>query len=201
MSPGFTDPAQQSQRAFRAILDALAHPTRPFSIAGPVQPPRPLSSAAAAIGLTLCDADTPVFLDAALTADGTDGTVAAWFAFQTGAPVHTDHTQAVFVFATGFERLPPLADLAAGTHEQPHRSATVVLDLAGPGPRRDGPEEERLRATGPGINGHSAFSAPRGFVEVWHRNTSRFPLGVDFLLVEDAQVTGLPRTTRLEGAA
>jgi alpha-D-ribose 1-methylphosphonate 5-triphosphate synthase subunit PhnH len=187
---------EETQRAFRAILDALARPTRPVPIAGPAQPPAPLSSAVAAVGLTLCDEDTPVHLDATLAADGA---VAAWFAFYTGAPVIGDPVEASFLFATAFDLLPPLDQLAAGTPEQPHRSATVVLDVTG---RHEG--GPRLRATGPGINGQAVFAAPwapADFADVWRRNTARFPMGVDLLLVEGDRISGLPRSTKLDGVA
>jgi alpha-D-ribose 1-methylphosphonate 5-triphosphate synthase subunit PhnH len=193
VTAAFVDPTRQTQRAFRAILEALARPTRAFDITGPTAPPAPLSRVAAAIALTVCDEDTPVWLDTVLAADGT---VAAWFAFYTGAPVIADPTRAGFVFATRFELLPPLAQLAAGTPEQPHQSTTIVLDVTG---QDGGPH---LRASGPGIEAEAEFAAPWAppdFVDVWRHNTARFPLGVDLLLVDGSQVRGLPRTTRLEG--
>ncbi|TQS42067.1 phosphonate C-P lyase system protein PhnH [Cryptosporangium phraense] len=187
----FTDPTRDAQRAFRAVLDALAHPTRPFPITGPDRPPAPLGRAAAAVGLTLCDDDTPVWIDPVLAADGA---VAAWFAFHTGAPVLSGPAEAAFVFATGFDALPPLTALAAGTPEQPHTSATIVLETTG----RNGRE---YRATGPGIDGEAGLVAPAAFGEFWRQNTERFPLGVDLLLVEGDRVRGLPRTTTLEGVS
>lgn len=180
-----------TQQAFRAVLEALSRPTRPVPIGGAERPPAPLSGTAAQVALTLCDEDTPVFLDGILAADGT---VAAWFAFHTGAPVIADLSRAAFVFAT---ELPPLQDLAAGTHEQPHHSATVVLEASGHG-------GQVLRATGPGIDGHAEFAAPwapEGFTDAWRRNTERFPMGVDLLLAEPGRIRGLPRTTMLEGVA
>jgi alpha-D-ribose 1-methylphosphonate 5-triphosphate synthase subunit PhnH len=175
-----------TQQAFRAILDALAHPTRPFPISGPAVP---FSRALAAVALTLCDEDTPVHLDPAF-----DSAVAAWFAFYTGAPVIAGPAEAAFLFA---RELPALDSLRAGTHEQPHQSATVVLEVGGG-------QGRRLRATGPGIDGHADFDAPwapADFVDRWRRNTARFPIGVDLLLVEGDQIRGLPRTTMLEGVA
>src|SRR5260370_27912876 len=65
LAPGFRDPVHDAQATFRAILDALAHPgrivERPVALAGPA--PAPLGDAAAAIALTLCDIDTPIWLD------------------------------------------------------------------------------------------------------------------------------------------
>jgi alpha-D-ribose 1-methylphosphonate 5-triphosphate synthase subunit PhnH len=196
MSACFTDPTRQTQQVFRAILEALARPTRPFPLDGPTEPPEPMGRGLAAVALTLCDEDTPVWIDPVLAADGA---VAAWFAFYTGAPVISDPALAAFVFALGFDRLPPPAELAAGTDEQPHRSATAVLDVAG-----HGTGDRRLRATGPGIDGYADFAAPWAppdFVDRWRANTERFPMGVDLLLVEGAQIRGLPRTTVLDGVA
>jgi alpha-D-ribose 1-methylphosphonate 5-triphosphate synthase subunit PhnH len=176
--------AEEAQQTFRAVLEALARPGRPFPLSG---------DGKAAVALALCDEDTPVWLDPVLAADGE---IAGWFAFYTGAPVIAEPERASFLFVTGFDRLPPLLDLAAGTPEQPHRSATVVIDVTG------AQENTTLRAEGPGINGYADFTAPwpAGFAELWRGNTDRFPMGVDLLLVDGDQVRGLPRTTHLDGA-
>ncbi|MDE3239589.1 MAG: phosphonate C-P lyase system protein PhnH, partial [Paracoccaceae bacterium] len=55
---GFTDPAHESARAFRAILNALARPGRIEAVTG-AQPPAPLSVAAGVVLLTLADPTTP----------------------------------------------------------------------------------------------------------------------------------------------
>jgi alpha-D-ribose 1-methylphosphonate 5-triphosphate synthase subunit PhnH len=107
-----------------------------------------------------------------------------------------DRAEASFLFGTGWM---PLDGLAAGTPEQPHRSATVVLDVSGAGAGG-----RQVRATGPGIDGYADLDvpwAPDDFLDQWQRNTARFPLGVDLLLVGPDHVRGLPRTTHLEGAA
>lgn len=193
-APGFADPTGDAQRAFRAVLDALAHPGRPYPLAGPATPPAALGNGLAAVLLTVLDEDTTVHLGPALAADDEVG---PWLAFHTGvrtAPVEA----AAFVVVTPAE-LPDLAGLAQGTEESPHTSATVVLDVRGVD------REHRVTGTGPGIDGSIAIDlwtasrpdADATFAEQWARNGRRFPRGVDLLLVDDHQLTALPRTTRL----
>lgn len=212
--PGFADPTRDAQRAFRAVLDALAHPTRSYPVAGPGKPPAALGRGLAAVALTLLDEDCVVWLGGAL---GRDAEVATWLAFHTGARRVDNPGAADFVIADP-DALPPLASLALGTDEAPHLSATVVLDVRGyANPAADpatgaaaaaatGPAAAlaagaaRLTMRGPGIDGSAELAAPwapEGFAEAWQRNTELFPRGIDLLLVDSGTVTGLPRTTLL----
>jgi alpha-D-ribose 1-methylphosphonate 5-triphosphate synthase subunit PhnH len=192
-APGFADPTRDAQRAFRAVLDALAHPARPWPLQGPDEPPAALGQGLAAVALTLLDEDCAAWLGGAL---GLDAETAAWLAFHTGARRAEDPAAAGFVI-TGPDALPPLESLALGTDEAPHLSATVVLDVRGcAGPAR-------FTAQGPGIDGTATLAAPwasDGFADAWQRNTELFPRGVDLLLVDSGTVTALPRTTRLTAA-
>jgi alpha-D-ribose 1-methylphosphonate 5-triphosphate synthase subunit PhnH len=202
-APGFADPTRDAQRAFRAVLNATANPTAVFPLVGPNEPPAALGRGLAAVALTLLDEDCSVWLGAPL-AD--DPEVAAWLAFHTGARRPDSPASADFVI-TGPDSLPPLASLMLGTDEAPHRSATVVLDTRGSAvavrltaPRFTAP---RFTARGPGIDGTATLAAPwasDGFAPQWHANNEIFPRGVDLLLVDDATVTALPRTTRLTAA-
>ena len=209
-APGFADPTRDAQRAFRAVLDALAHPARPFPLAGPAEPPAALGRGLAAVALTLLDEDCAVWLGGTLACDAE---VTAWLAFHTGARRVAAAAEAGFVIAVP-EALPPLESLALGTDEAPHRSATVVLDVRGcvaspntvppnTGPPNTGPLNTgpaRFTARGPGIDGTAQLGAPwatDNFADAWQRNTELFPRGVDLLLVDSGTVTGLPRTTRL----
>jgi alpha-D-ribose 1-methylphosphonate 5-triphosphate synthase subunit PhnH len=196
--PGFADPTRDAQRAFRAVLGALAHPTRSFPLARPADPPAALGPGLAAVALTLLDEDCAVWLGGALAHDDE---VAAWLAFHTGARRANAAAEADFVIADP-ATLPPLASLALGTDEAPHLSATVVLDVRGcTGLPNTVPA--RFRASGPGIDGTATLTAPwaaDGFSAEWHRNTGIFPRGVDLLLVDDDTVAALPRTTRLTAA-
>lgn len=193
-APGFADPTRDSQRAFRAILDALARPGRAYPVAGPAEPPAVLGPGLAAVALTLLDEDSVVWLGGAL---GSDAETAAWLAFHTGARRTGDPAAADFVIAAP-DVLPPLASLALGTDEAPHLSATVVLDIRDSANPGAGPV--RFAAQGPGIDGTAALPAPwayDGFADAWQHNTALFPRGVDLLLVDSGTVTGLPRTIRL----
>jgi alpha-D-ribose 1-methylphosphonate 5-triphosphate synthase subunit PhnH len=200
-APGFADPTRDAQRAFRAILDALANPARSFPLAGPTESPAALGRGLAAVALALLDEDCTVWFDGVF---GEDAGTAAWLAFHTGARRVGDPAAAAFVFAVP-RALPPLASLALGTDEAPHLSATVVLDVrasansAGADQARF-TEPTRFTARGPGIDGSLTFAAPWapvGFAAAWQRNTEIFPRGVDLLLVNSGTVTGLPRTTLL----
>jgi alpha-D-ribose 1-methylphosphonate 5-triphosphate synthase subunit PhnH len=204
--PGFADPAPDAQRAFRAVLDALAHPARPYPVAGPAEPPAALGRGLAAVTLTLLDEDCAVWLGGAL---GRDPEVAAWLAFHTGAR-RAGHPGAADFVVTSPDALPPLASLALGTDEAPHLSATVVLDIraransTGASPAGAGPAwvtaPTQFTAQGPGIDGSATLAAPWapvGFAAAWQRNTEIFPRGADLLLVDSGTVTGLPRTTGL----
>ena len=85
------------------MLDALAHPTRRYPLAGPAEPPAALGRGLAAVALTLLDEDCAVWLGGAL---GGDPEVAAWLAFHTGAR-RADSASADFVIADP-DTLPPL---------------------------------------------------------------------------------------------
>jgi alpha-D-ribose 1-methylphosphonate 5-triphosphate synthase subunit PhnH len=190
---GFADPARDAQRAFRAVLNAIAHPARSYPLAGPAEPPAALGRGLAAVALTLLDEASAVWLGGALARDAD---VCAWLAFHAGARRADAVIAADFVIAAP-DTLPPLESLALGTEEAPHLSATVVLDIRGcAGPAR-------FTAQGPGIDGTATLPAPwatGGFADAWRRNTEIFPRGVDLLLVDSCSVTAVPRTTQLTTA-
>lgn len=193
-TPGFADPVRDAQHVFRAVLEALARPTTPQRIDAGLLPPAPLSPTAGAVILALCDEQTPVWLDRALRAVPEVG---AWIAFHTGARIVDGAEAALFAIASSPAAAPRLADLQQGTDEEPHRSATLVIDVRGA--RSAGP----LAATGPGIDGVAQWDGtglPSGFLPQWQENRAAFPRGVDVILAAATTVRGLPRTTALLGA-
>jgi alpha-D-ribose 1-methylphosphonate 5-triphosphate synthase subunit PhnH len=189
-APGFADATRGAQAAFRALLDALAHPTRIHPLTGPAEAPAGLGAGLGAVALTVLDEESALWLDPRRAADPE---VTAWLTFHTGVRIAADAADAAFVLADPAS-LPPLAELAAGTDEEPHRSATVLLDVRGAAGTM------RLRAEGPGIDDHVIADAPwadDALLDAWRANGARFPRGVDLLLVDAGSVTGLPRTSRL----
>ena len=83
MLAGLADPTLDSQRIFRSLLEAMAHPGRIVDVAVELQAPSPLHPAAAAACLTLLDFDTPLWLDeAAARPDAVE-----WLRFHSGAPI------------------------------------------------------------------------------------------------------------------
>ena len=181
LSPGFADPVLDAQASFRAILAAMSRPGRIQRIEAHINPPAPLSSAAAAALLSLADADTPLWLDA-----GEE--LGDWLRFHCGAPITAEIGTARFVLACG--PAPSLASLDAGTDEDPQLGATMILQvaglMAGDGWRLTGPgiqHEHRLRVLG----------APADFLAAWARNNAIFPRGVDVLLCAGDSIAALPR--------
>ena len=189
LAPGFADPVHDAQGTFRAVMDALARPGQPRSLAPGLVPPAPLTPELAAVALTLTDADTPVWLDAALAAVPD---VAAYLRFHTGAPLTDDPARAAFALIREPARCPPLRRFAQGTPAYPDTAATLVLalDAITPG--------EGLHLSGPGIQGAARLALaplPEDFVAQRTANHAAFPLGVDLILLAPGRVAGLPRST------
>lgn len=188
---GFSEPVFEAQRAFRAIMEAMARPGRVHPLETAARPPAPLSPVAGAVALTLVDHDTPVWLDAALTAAES---VRDWLAFHTGAPLARTPADAHFAFAANPGELIALENFAQGSQDYPDRSATLVLIVAD---FEGGPP---LRLEGPGIETEARLAPqpmPRHFAEQWKQNRGRFPRGVDLILTGSGGVACLPRTTRV----
>jgi len=188
---GFADPVLAGQRGFKAVMDALARPGTIQHLPGEAAPPALLPRGLAEIALTLCDHDSPIWLDPILAAEPV---VADWLAFHTGAPRVATPGAADFAFVIAEKHLPKLSEFAVGTDEYPDRSATICLAvtaLAG------GPD---LTLRGPGIKDRAIVSPlglPGDFLAQWADNRALFPRGIDLLLVAPEGLIGLPRSTRI----
>jgi len=189
LTAGFADQVMQSQQVFRSILDSLSNPSRCVSIGQHVpECPDDVPSAVAAALLTLADYETPVYLAPRFHTKP----VLSWLAFHAGCPIVDTPDQAGFAVLDGGEPSPALDRFNPGDERYPDRSTTVFVvcaDLSGGHP---------VRLRGPGIE-HEAMIAPQGLhAGFWpevEANHSRFPMGVDLMLVSGADLIGLPRTT------
>lgn len=191
MFPGFSDPVHDSQRSFRCVLDALCRPGRVFSMTIPLTPPPGLSHSQCAILLGLADQDTPVWLPAPLR----NGQAGQYLRFHCGCRLAEDLAEAHFAVLDGLAQLPAHSALRLGEQAFPDRSTTLIVEvneLATSGP---------IRLTGPGIPDTRSISVggwtkhTTGFLQ---QNRAAFPLGVDLIFTNGAELMGLPRSTIVE---
>lgn len=192
LSPGFSDPVFDSQKCFRVVLDALAHPGRSYSLEVGVRPPSPLNETAAALVLTLADFETPVWLDPVLA--GSTG-VSDWIRFHTGARIVEDPYEAHFAVISDGMAIPSLSRFSCGSQEYPDESATLIIQVdalqGGAGPTLTGPgieTENRLKPV--------PLSAPFWFQAI--DNAALYPRGIDVVFAARGALAALPRSTQIE---
>jgi alpha-D-ribose 1-methylphosphonate 5-triphosphate synthase subunit PhnH len=188
---GFADKVLSAQSTFRSVMDAMARPGSVQRIVSAAGTPSAMMRGTAAIALTLFDHDTPVWLDAAMSATSD---VAKWLKFHTSAPVVADSSIAGFALVGDPENLATLDRFAFGSNEYPDRSTTLILQVES---LTNGPAVE-LR--GPGIDGLATLRAsiqPQDLFERLAVNATLFPRGIDVVLVHEDSIVAIPRTTRL----
>jgi alpha-D-ribose 1-methylphosphonate 5-triphosphate synthase subunit PhnH len=178
---GFTDAPTQSAQAFRKIMNVMAKPGVIENLTIAV-PPKPLSPAMGTLLLTLCDAQTPIFL----TGEYNSPAVREWITFHCNAPF-TDAVACMFVVGD-WSSLQPLDQYPIGTSEYPDRSATLVIEV-------DELKPQGYKLYGPGIKTTSQLSLPS--LDAFQRNSMLFPLGLDFYFTCGEKIAALPRTTKV----
>ncbi len=192
MLPGFADPVLDSQRVFRALLDAMDHPGRVVDVPGCGMAPDPLHPATVAVCLTLADVETSVWLDARASTLETF----AYLRFQCGCRLVDAPGQARFGLISEPGSMPPLSAFDLGSDEFPERSTTLLVQVEGLTAGRG------RKLTGPGIGIETRLEArglPDAFWQDLRHNHGLFPRGVDVLLTAGRQLAALPRTTSVEG--
>lgn len=188
---GFVDKVLSAQSTFRSVMSAMARPGSVQPIAVSIGAPDGMMRGTAAIALTLFDHDTPIWLDGAMSATSE---VAKWLKFHTSAPVVNDASIASFALIGEPKILPALDRFTFGSNEYPDRSTTLVLQVES---LSQGPAYE---FRGPGIDGTAtlrATIAPRDLFARLAINATLFPRGIDVVLVDDASIVAIPRTTQL----
>ena len=190
IAPGLADVAHDSQRLFRAILEAFSHPGRIVALPQPPDGVGPISAAATAMVLTLVDRDTPLWLAPAFdTAHVRD-----FVRFHTGAPIVAREAEAAFALLAP-DRRPLLDGFAIGSDPYPDRSATLIVEVPS---LSDGPARS-LR--GPGIQSRSSARVAGlgdSFRAEWKANNALFPCGVDVVFTAGAELLALPRSIVVE---
>ena len=182
LTGGFTDPARDGARAFRAAMEAMARPGT-IGVLDQADPPAPLSVAAGTLLLVLCDPGTPVWLAGAWDTPA----VRDWLTFHTAAPLASG--PGACAFAVGrWDALAPVTGYPTGTAEYPDRSATLIVELDTLAPNGTALE-------GPGIAGQAALPLPDP--AAFAANAARFPLGVDTFFTCGPRVAALPRSTKV----
>ncbi|VVT09860.1 phosphonate C-P lyase system protein PhnH [Hoeflea sp. EC-HK425] len=188
---GFSDPLCSSQMVFRVLMDAMSRPGSVHPLPEVTTPPPPLCASASALIATLADADTPVWLDAAMAKSSE---VRDWIVFHTGAPVVSHPSDASFAIVAAPQNLSALNGFSLGTQEFPDRSTTVILQVSTLS------EGVPLALGGPGIKGQASLAPapmPQHFEAQWQANRATFPRGIDLILAAPGCVAALPRSTRL----
>ena len=183
--PGFADPVLGAQSTFRAVLEAMSRPGLIVEVGAELTPPAPLCRSAAAVLLTLVDADTALYL--APEAENAQD----WIVFHATPRMTTNLAEADFAFAL---TKPRLEKLNAGTDDGPEEGATLILQVAGFS------QGHHYELAGPGL------AKPR-LVEIaglsgefpmqWEANHRRFPRGIDLILCAGTQLMALPRSLRI----
>jgi alpha-D-ribose 1-methylphosphonate 5-triphosphate synthase subunit PhnH len=193
MPAGFADKVVSAQNTFRSVMEAMARPGGVQRITASVGTPPGVMRGAAAIALTLFDHDTPIWLDASMSATSD---VSKWLKFHTSAPVVSDPSICSFAMIGDAGSLPSLSSFSFGSNEYPDRSTTLILQVESLG---EGPVFE---LQGPGIDGIARLRAkiePQDLFERLAVNATLFPRGIDVVLVNDDSIVAIPRTARLVG--
>lgn len=181
LTGGFADTSRDSAIAFRAAMEAMGRPGTIQPIAG-ATPPAPLSGAAGALVLTLCDPETPLHLAGMVDTPA----IRDWVAFHAGSPL-VPAGEAMFAVGHWADLL-PIERFRAGTPEYPDRSATLIVEMSAL-------STEGAVLSGPGIRDTARLCLPD--IPVLQRNHARFPLGVDLFLTAGDRLAALPRSTEI----
>lgn len=190
LQPGFASPALDAQIAFRALMEAWARPGTVAHLPRPAAP-EGLAAAAATVALTLCDADTRVWLSRSAA------TASNWLRFHCGCPIVDEESRdtAAFLYCSSDE-VPDLSSVNTGTAIAPEGGATLVISV---------PEEKStgsaLVLSGPGVPDQrrlTGYEIPAALIEQRASYARRYPAGVDLILVRNDESVCIPRTSHIQ---
>jgi alpha-D-ribose 1-methylphosphonate 5-triphosphate synthase subunit PhnH len=188
MLAAFAHPVFDSQRNFRELLQAMARPAVPRLVPTPAVAPAPILPATMAVLLTLCDADTALWLQQP------NDEVASHLRFHAGVRLVQEPADADFALITEPSSMPPLSRFAHGELRYPDRSASLIVQVES----FDGDAGRRF--AGPGINDVEQLAIAGLPAEFWQQRaamSAQLPLGVDLIFISGERMVALPRTTRV----
>jgi len=181
--------ADNQQANFRLLLDAMARPGQCYSLI--ITPEKGL--AALALLATLLDSEVSLADPHALLHKDD------WPMLQAKS-VHAE--QADYVICDGNHA--PIFKPKLGTLPSPDQSATLILvvdSIVDGNGDTSANSDIHLTLTGPGIASRNQLLI-KGLNKQWLEKREdwvcTFPLGVDFILVDDRQMVAIPRTTKVE---
>ncbi|MEA5581489.1 phosphonate C-P lyase system protein PhnH [Nodularia harveyana UHCC-0300] len=187
--PGFQDSIHDSQRTFRALLNANSRPGKPYQINAEMTVPVDLIPACGAAALTLLDLDVFVWLQPNFSDQ-----VKAWLLFHTGCRFTEHPEKADFALIQDLEKLPELSIFKWGTAEKPETSTTLLIQV------ESFATGKPVTLTGAGILEKQLITPtlPQKYWDLWKQNYQAYPQGLDVFLFTKNLVMGLPRTAKAE---
>jgi alpha-D-ribose 1-methylphosphonate 5-triphosphate synthase subunit PhnH len=194
------DFVQDTQRLFRKILTATSFPGRVVDLGPEATKIETGSEANASLigcAIALLDAEA-TFCVWPRGAQEHERLISQLTYGRQAAP---ENAEFLFVFAGSNTVGDALRGACIGTLEEPHRGATLFIEV---GALREGSarrEGGALRIEGPGVKGSATISV-EGLDADWREaraeRCAEYPLGVDVYLVDGTgRLAGIPRTARL----
>ena len=197
-SDAHTEELLVTQRAFRAVMDAMARPglvrfVPPMfqaTLTNPWMEALVQMLVDSTCGFCVAAADAPALATAIATRSY-------------AAPVAFDRAlfAIVSIDADAELRARMLRELSGGADDAPELGATVIIECAALSEAGDGDGDDAhvFSVTGPGVERQHRFAASENWWHVARESRSdEFPCGIDVLLVDGAgRVVALPRTARV----
>ena len=190
----FSDKPADSQATFRHILTSMSEPgvISTLTASGDFGN---MPASMAAIGQTLADATTSIYLSPSLLVNN-DTIDNIKFYIESSITDKKEKSDFAFINYDDLESSYKSFDnFSQGNHEYPELSATIIVGV-------DSFEAgQKIKMTGPGIEVERIMqlgNVSSDFLEYLVNRAPKFPLGLDFIFTCGNKILCLPKTTKLE---
>lgn len=195
------DAVNHTQQIYRKLLDCMARPGKVNSIEPYLVQEdheslfsKPLLS----LAYTLVDREVSFHVISDLKEKAEQ--YIYWQTFSQAAELHEAHYVFIGKQLSDSEIQSVMNEVKAGTLEDPHLSATILIQV---NTLTDSPGDGmKLKLTGPGIQGTREVYAdgmPSAWIAERKKINREFPLGVDMILTTSSgEIMAIPRTTLIE---